>query len=131
MKKGRVVLALIVGIAVFVAFTLAYAKVEAPTKPITIDSKDVFKEKKKTNVVFPHAKHKALKCQKCHHTWKEGEKIKKCDACHKLKKNEKNKKQVGLKKAFHDQCVKCHKALKKDKKKTGPTSCTKCHPKKK
>ena len=41
------------------------------------------------------------------------------------------RKKVKLEKAFHDQCIKCHKKLKKEKKKTGPTSCTKCHPKKK
>ena len=127
-KKGRVVIALVLGVAVLAAFTLAYAKVKAPDKPLTIDTKDVYKKKKKTPVVFPHAAHKALKCQKCHHTWKEGEAVKKCGACHKEKKD---KKSPGLKKAFHNQCQKCHKAYKKEKKKTGPTSCTKCHPKKK
>ncbi len=132
-KKGRVVITLVLGVAVLAAFTLAYAKakVKAPDKPLTIDTKDVYAKKKKTPVVFAHTKHKAQKCQKCHHTWKEGEKVKNCGECHKDKKDKKDKKKLGLKKAFHDQCIKCHKALKKEKKKTGPTGCVKCHPKKK
>lgn len=132
--KGRVILALIVGVACLAAFTLAYAATKMPEKPITIDSKG-FAKKKKTPVVFPHSKHKELKCTRCHHeykdgknVWKEGQEVKKCDACHKDKAQGKV---VKLKKAFHNLCIKCHKTFKKEKKKTGPTSCSKCHPKKK
>ncbi len=133
-QNGRVVLALIVGVACLAAFTVAYAATKMPDKDITIDSK-VFEKKKKTPVVFPHAKHKELKCTRCHHeykdgknVWKEGQEVKKCSTCHKALKSGK---MVKLEKAYHNLCQKCHKALKKEKKKTGPTSCTKCHPKKK
>lgn len=131
--KGRVILALVVGVACLAAFTLAYAASKMPDKEITIDSK-VIEKKKKTPVVFSHPKHKELKCTQCHHeykdgqnVWKEGQEVKKCGTCHKEKAEGKI---VKLESAFHNQCVKCHKDMKKDKKKTGPTACTKCHPKK-
>ena len=134
-KRGTILLALTLGIAVVAACTLAYAAVKMPEKDLVIDTKDVYTKKKKTPVVFSHIKHKAFKCDQCHHeykdgknVWKEGQEVKKGGACHKLKKDGKVSK---LEKAFHNQCVKCHKKLKKEKKKTGPTSCTKCHPKKK
>lgn len=133
-QRGRVLVALIVGVAVVAAFTLAYAATKMPEKDIVIESKEVFKERKKTPVVFPHAKHKALKCTDCHHeykdgkvnVWKEGQEVKKCDACHKLADEGKV---VKLETAYHKQCVECHKNFKKEKKPTGPTACTKCHPK--
>jgi hypothetical protein len=133
MKKGRILIALVLGIAVLAAFTIAYAQTKAPDKDITIESKDVFKERKKAPVVFNHEKHKALQCTVCHHEvqdgkkveWKEGQPIKKCGACHKL---EDQGPIVKLEKAMHNQCVECHKKVKKEKKPTGPTACTKCHP---
>jgi hypothetical protein len=134
MRRGRLMLALVVGIAVAAAFTLAYAKTEMPEKDITIESKDVFKTMKKGPVIFSHAKHKELQCTQCHHeykegknVWKKGQEVKKCETCHKL---ETEGKKVKLQLAFHNTCVKCHKKLKAEKKKTGPTSCAKCHQKK-
>ena len=75
---------------------------------------------------FPHKKHAdTLKdCKKCHHTWKEGEKVKKCVECH--TKDSK----LTAKNAFHKNCRTCHRSLKKAGKATGPTVCTKCHGKK-
>ncbi|MBI4962057.1 MAG: cytochrome c3 family protein [Desulfomonile tiedjei] len=130
--RGKVFLALLLGVAVLAAFTLAYAATKAPDKDVTIESKDVFKEPKKSPVVFSHTKHKEAKCTDCHHefkdgknVWQEGQEVKKCAACHKL---EAEGKVLKLEKAYHDKCQNCHKALKKEKKKTGPTACTKCHP---
>ncbi len=134
-KRGTILLTLILGIVVVCAWTLAYAATKMPDKDLVIESKDVFKNPKKSPVVFPHAKHKALKCTDCHHeykdkknVWKEGQEVKKCDACHKLEKDGDKEK---LEKAYHNLCVKCHKEKKKKKEPTGPTSCSKCHPKKK
>ncbi len=127
-RKGTKALALVLGLALLAAFTLAYAEVKAPEKAIEIDSTSVFGKKKKSNVMFPHDKHGAFKCTDCHHTYKEGDKLKKCGDCHKKEKQDKT---IDLKDAFHDQCIKCHKKLKKEKKDTGPTGCSKCHPKKK
>lgn len=135
-SRGRVVLALILGVAVAAAATLAYAATKMPEKDLVLKS-SLFKKMKKTPVVFAHKKHKEFKCTRCHHemkdgknVWKKGQEVKRCDQCHKLKKKDKTKK---LEKAYHDQCIKCHKKLKKErgKDKTGPTACTKCHPKKK
>ena len=131
---------LILTLLFIVAFGIAYAKVAAPEKDLVLDfKKDEIGSANKTPVGFSHTKHKALNCNACHHKYKEGDaKIKKCSECHKAKKGD----VPSLKDAFHlsknkktkkpvvISCVGCHKALKKAKKKYGPTSCTKCHPKK-
>lgn len=131
--RGRLILTLVVGIAAAAAFTIAYAKTEAPETDIKIESKEVFKTPKKGPVTFSHSKHKELECTQCHHeykdgknVWQKGQEVKKCESCHEL---ESEGKKVKLEKAYHDTCVECHKKLKKEKKKTGPTSCTKCHAK--
>jgi hypothetical protein len=92
----------------------------------TIDNPGLYATDKYKGVQFPHKKHAdTLKnCKKCHHTWKEGEKVKKCVECH--TKDSK----VIAKKAFHNSCRNCHRDLKKAGKPTGPTLCTKCHAKK-
>ena len=90
-------------------------------------------------------------CGDCHHdkdnkplsNLKEGDPVKKCIECHKIP-GEKPKKKKGEKKltkkqkleyhaeALHMNCKGCHKAFnKKYKPKKAPTTCTKCHPKKK
>ena len=134
-NRTKVLVALVLGVAFIAAVTLAYAATKAPEKGFTIYSTDVFKEPKQGPVIFPHDKHKELKCTECHHVlkdgknvWKQGDEVQKCSACHKLKAEGKT---VKLEKAFHERCQTCHKKLKKEKKKTGPTSCTKCHQKKK
>jgi len=132
--KGRVVLGLILGVAVLAAFTLAYAASKVPEQDITIHTTEVFTKPKQSPVVFSHTKHKEVKCTDCHHefkdgknVWQEGQEVKKCGACHKLETQDNVSK---LEKAYHDKCVNCHKKLKEEKKPTGPTACTKCHPKK-
>jgi nitrate/TMAO reductase-like tetraheme cytochrome c subunit len=73
-------------------------------------------------------------------TWKKGDKVQRCQECHNEptikgeKKLPKDKQKLNLKLALHNNCIACHKGLKKkDKKKYTkiPTSCVKCHPKKK
>jgi len=136
MSRRKTLFALILGVAVLAAFTLAYAATKMPDKPITIDSKDVFTAKKQAPVAFDHEKHKEFKCDQCHHdfkdgknAWKEGDEVKKCSACHKLEPQDKV---VKLEDAYHNQCAGCHKKLKDEKKKAGPPKgqCVKCHPKK-
>ncbi len=131
----RTLLGVVLSVALLAAFTVAYAETKVPDKVIVIETKDVFKEAKKGPVNFAHTGHKALKCTDCHHefkdgknVWQEGQEVKKCGACHKL---EAEGKVVKLEKAYHDKCVGCHKQMKKEDKtkKTGPTSCSKCHPK--
>jgi hypothetical protein len=93
---------------------------------ITIDNPGLYTTDKYQGVQFNHKKHaEAVKdCKQCHHTWKEGEKVKKCTECH--TKDSK----VTAYSAFHDSCKGCHSTMKKEGKATGPTLCTKCHPKK-
>ncbi len=134
-NRGRSALALVLGLAVaVVAASLVFAANKVPDKDITIDTQGVYEKKTKSPVVFPHAKHASLKCVDCHHDykegkneWKEGDEVKKCGACHQAKAEDKV---VGLKDAFHKQCETCHKKMNKEKKKTGPHTCVKCHPKK-
>jgi hypothetical protein len=116
---------------------------------ITIKS-TLWKDHTKSAVTFDHKKHQEdykIKCTECHHVykdgknvWKEGDKVEKCQKCHNEptikgeKKLPKDKQKLNLKLAFHENCQGCHKKLKrKDKAKYGkiPTTCIKCHPKKK
>ena len=94
---------------------------------ISIAHTEIFGTLQRPQVVFDHKKHEeAYK--------KEG-----CMTCHPV--NDKNKlifnfpkkiKGKGKKaviKAFHDECIECHKKSVKEKKKTGPVTCNDCHKK--
>jgi hypothetical protein len=134
-RRGRLLTALILSVAVLAAFTVAYAATKMPDKDVVIESKDVFAKPKKTPVTFSHEKHKGAVCTDCHHdfkdgknVWQEGQEVKKCSACHKLKAEGKV---VKLELAYHEKCAGCHKKLKDEKKKHGPlkAQCVKCHAK--
>jgi hypothetical protein len=146
MKKSLIVLA-VAAAAVAFLFAGVYATQEAPEN-IVMESK-VFGKHKKGLVTFTHKKHSAdykIPCADCHHVykdgknvWKEGDEVQKCAACHseakaptgkdapKLSKAEKIEKYYYS--AIHENCMGCHKDLKKEGKPTGPTSCKDCHPK--
>ncbi|MBN2808345.1 MAG: cytochrome c3 family protein [Deltaproteobacteria bacterium] len=82
----------------------------------------------KPAVTFSHAKHAVAvpDCKVCHHTFT-GEGVpQKCSECHKA---EKDGKKLDIKNAAHKTCRGCHRDMKKDGKKTGPTPCTGCHKK--
>ena len=70
-------------------------------------------------VTFTHTQHSedyGFDCDACHHVNMEGG-YNKCASCH-----------DDLKDAFHNNCYKgCHRKLKAERKKTGPTTCKKCH----
>ena len=93
-------------------------------------------------------------CGECHHDkdnkplsdLKDGDDVQKCIECHKIAaeapKGKKAKKKLSKKEkikdyqaeAFHANCKVCHKKFNKKykgQKKKAPTTCTKCHPKKK
>jgi hypothetical protein len=109
---------------------------------------------KRSPVDFPHARHFDISCVSCHHTWGFTEPVVGCmtSGCHDL--TEIPKKKAGqpaaedaaityFKSAYHKLCITCHKDIKaknlelqKSLKspspklpKTGPTTCTGCHPK--
>ena len=89
--------------------------------------------KGKLTPAFPHHKHMELKetkgkCEVCHHTTKPGKQPAKCASCHKDKKAKDEKTgAIGWYKAYHDQCLNCHK---KQKDKPALKKCKTCHPKK-
>jgi hypothetical protein len=115
-------------------------------------------EAKRSAVAFPHSDHFVYyDCKICHHKWEGASEIKSCttSGCHDLDKSPKQTpgKKVDAnyaakyyKKAFHGQCINCHKEIRIKNKKIensvlagvmtkpkivipGPTSCIKCHPK--
>jgi len=92
-----------------------------------------------------HVKIYEIACNECHHVyedgkniWKEGMPVGKCEECHdeRTVKGEKklspDDQKRNLKLAFHNNCRSCHKKLKKEDPETkAPTTCGKCHEKKK
>jgi octaheme c-type cytochrome (tetrathionate reductase family) len=87
-------------------------------------------ERKYEPVRFMHAKHAAAlngDCASCHHYRPEDPKapeIMACRSCHQDAFSQKDPKRIGLKAAYHMQCMNCHEKMKK-----GPVSCEGCHAK--
>lgn len=118
----------------FAAICIAAAQ-EAPKDPVVIGV-PAGANIKKPKVAFPHAKHAALQCEACHHMLKDKPEVYSCSSkgCHDLgnpSSSEERKSMVYFRNAFHANskvsCNGCHKALKKEGKPAGPTSCKKCH----
>jgi hypothetical protein len=146
-KRSLAALAVIVFGMVFV-FAVVYA-VQQAADEMTMNSK-VYDKHKKALVTFTHKKHNVdykISCTDCHHVfkdgkniWKEGDEVQRCDACHSESKAPTGKDAPKLCKkekiakyhysAIHENCVGCHKDLKKAGKPTGPTACKQCHPQK-
>ncbi len=78
-------------------------------------------------VRFAHKRHAALinDCTKCHHYRpkdKNALETTRCSACHQESFKQDHPERLGLKAAYHQQCVECHKAEAK-----GPIDCRGCH----
>jgi len=78
-------------------------------------------------VRFAHKRHAALvnDCSKCHHLRPEKADAKettRCSACHQESFKQDFPERMGLKAAYHQQCIGCHQEETK-----GPVSCTGCH----
>ncbi len=151
MNKKLLILLITVGMALLFVSTSLYAGTVPPDTMQLYDQ--AFKKHKKGPVAFPHKKHieeYKLNCGECHHdanhkplnNLKMTDDVKKCVECHKATKKvrgEKLTKKEKIKKyleyAMHANCITCHKKF--NKKKTGkvrgpaPTSCNKCHARKK
>jgi cytochrome c553 len=148
MKKRSLFVLTAAALSVVFLFAFVYATTGTCPDTITMESK-LFPTHKKSLVNFTHTKHNVdykKACADCHHvikdgknTFKEGDAVQKCAECHKeamaptgadapkLSKAEKIK--TYYYSAIHENCVGCHKELKKAAKPTGPTTCSKCHPK--
>ena len=159
MKKRFFTIAVISGIAALFLVGGILAGTDVPDV-ITLKNK-AYKKHKKGIVEFTHKKHMdeyAKKapdlykngCGECHHdednkplvNLKEGDDVQNCIECHKKPSERpkgKDKPKLSKKErlayhaeALHYNCKGCHKKYNKmTKKKTAPTTCKKCHPKKK
>ncbi len=158
-KRSLLLVTAIVGLVTLFAAAAIYAGTEV-ADVITMKNK-AYEKHKKSIVEFTHKKHSEdyakahpdlypSGCGECHHNdkgeplkeLKMGDEVQNCIACHKKPSAKpKGKKAPKLSKkeareyhaeALHDNCRGCHKAFKKKTgKKTAPTTCAKCHPKKK
>ncbi len=85
-------------------------------------------ENKYGPVRFMHAKHAASlngDCAACHHyrpADKKAEETVACRTCHQDAFTQKDQERIGLKAAYHMQCMDCHESMKQ-----GPVSCEGCH----
>ena len=147
-KRLLTVMAVTVFLSVVVHLGLSGAGQEVPDE-IVIKS-TIWTDHTKSPVTLNHKKHQEqykIACAECHHVykdgknvWKKGDEVKKCQECHNEptikveKKLPKAQQKLNLKLAFHDNCLGCHKKLKKedkDKYAKIPTTCIQCHPKEK
>jgi len=64
-------------------------------------------------------------CKGCHHNSPVAKKPPRCGSCHGKPFDEKTPSRPGLKAAYHQQCMGCHKVI--DIKAPKPTECVKCH----
>jgi cytochrome c553 len=150
MKKQLVITILIACALVFSA-SLIYAGTKVADE-FELNTPEYAKHTKGL-VVFNHKKHSeeyAKSCGECHHDdkgkprtdLKMGDEVRPCIECHKKpgerpkgknapKLNKKQRLEYQAE-AMHYNCKDCHKAYnKKNKTKAAPTTCTKCHSKKK
>jgi hypothetical protein len=102
---------------------------------ITLNHPEIFKKRQRPPVAFPHTRHMEgeLTCKDCHHQYENGENVLdesalhegnegiKCSECHDVRGR------IDLQRAFHYQCISCHKKNEREKKKTGPRFCGECH----
>jgi hypothetical protein len=118
---------------------------EAPKGNVTIKS-PAWEKHTKCPVDFSHQAHAEdyeIACADCHHVYKDGKNVWEqgqpacpCASCHTdltiegEKKLPEDQQKLNLKLAYHDNCIACHRNLKKEDPKTGaPVTCTGCHPK--
>lgn len=105
-----------------------------PQANMTVVQEEAFRDDQRPPAVFKHDGHNVeaglYDCSVCHHVYKNGEKLeaimsvdKECSDCHGLKAGEENS--MPLRKAYHTQCLSCHRDRGK-----GPLGCGECHVKK-
>jgi cytochrome c553 len=149
--KKHLVISILIACALVFSGSLIYAGTQVADE-IQLNSPG-YEKHTKGIVVFNHKKHSeeyAQSCGECHHDdkgnprtdLKMGDEVHKCIECHKKpgerpkgknapKLNKKQRLEYQAE-AMHYNCKDCHKAYnKKNKTKAAPTTCTKCHPKKK
>ena len=161
MIKRHLLLVTIIGIAMLVAAAGIYAKAVPEMIKLQDPAYEKHKKgvvdfshkKHQTDYATQYPEYYKNSCGECHHdkdnkplsNLKEGDDVQKCIECHKIAaeapKGKKAKKKLSKKEkikdyhaeALHENCRVCHKKYNKKykPKKKAPTTCTKCHPKKK
>lgn len=151
MKKRSIFL--IAAISVAALFVAAGIQAGNQAPDVIKMENPAYKKHKKGIVEFSHKKHATdygAGCGECHHDengnalneLKDGDEVQSCIECHSkpsAKPKGKNAPKLSKKEklefhaeAIHENCKGCHKAFnKKNKTKAAPTTCSKCHPKKK
>lgn len=107
---------------------------DARDEELVLDNPDAYREKHRTAVTFPHELHVGdLECLACHHDYEDGENILDedkleeeiadllCSACHDTDAD------INLKKAYHRQCMGCHRHSRLAGLAMGPELCGECH----
>ena len=121
----------------FIAVILVFPVSDLLAQPdhILLNHPEVFKKRERPPVGFPHDRHMGgdLSCTDCHHQYENGKNVLdestlqtgnkgiRCSACHGTKQR------IDLQRAFHYQCLSCHKKRGGERKTTGPRFCGECH----
>jgi predicted CXXCH cytochrome family protein len=112
--------------ATLLIFVFAYAQ-----EDMVVVNDPAFIDPQRPPAVFHHEEHNEKagleECNKCHHVFNDKGKLvedessedQSCSECHELKASGKK---PGLMKAFHTNCLGCHKEKNK-----GPVMCGQCH----
>ena len=110
------------------------AHLYAQESEITIDNASAYSSKNRRAVYFSHENHMEIyDCLDCHHDYQNGENVldegeleedgnAKCAACHSKDAS------IGLKTAYHRQCMGCHRLVNKQDAEGLPITCQDCHP---
>ena len=133
MKKSMILtLAIAALIIAFILPTMGVAQhaAPAPGDDYMIPKPEGYEPKQKS-IPFSHTAHADIDCYHCHHT---GDVTQGCmDAgCHDLinpASPEERRDIRFFEKAYHDQCIGCHRDLRQKEEPTGPVACVGCHPK--
>ena len=148
MNKKLLIFLMSIGVALIFVTTGLYAGTEVADS-FKVETKE-YKKRSKSPSTLSHKKHAedyGISCGECHHDkdgkpladLKMGDNVQRCVECHtKLEKSKEDRKNIMvLENAMHGNCIACHKETNikagdpKGRKGPAPTSCTKCHPKKK
>ena len=132
MKKGTLRLTMLVLFAGLIFLSVGVLTAANVPDDIMIENKG-YKSDKKGPVKLSHKKHAAdykVKCNDCHHeykdgknVWKDADPVKKCSVCH--DPEEKKGTADKLQNAYHKNCQGCHKELKG--KEAPHKKCNDCH----
>jgi len=121
----------------FIAFLLLPGANGLLAQPdnLSLNHTEIFKKRARPPVAFPHLRHMEaeISCKDCHHQYENGKNVLdestlqegnpeiKCSTCHGARSR------IHLQRAFHYQCLSCHKKNERERKKTGPRFCGECH----